>query len=78
MQQHFKTFKYSKVEFRPLLFGTNRSIYSKYMNYMILQVKHLPAEVMDGFQERLFQNEQKEISIMCELTTSLKPPNIRH
>ena len=54
MKQHFKTFKYAKVEFCPLLFGTNRSVYSKYMSYMILQMKHLPTEVMDGFQEGLF------------------------
>ena len=55
MKQHFKTSKYAKFEFRPLLFGTNRSICSKYkVSYMILQMKHLPTEVMDGFQEGLF------------------------
>ena len=42
--------QYTKAEFLPLLFATNRSIYSKYMSYMILQMKHLPDDVMDGFQ----------------------------
>ena len=43
----------AKVEFLPIVFATNRSIYSKYMSYMILQRKHLLAYVMDGFQEGL-------------------------
>ena len=42
------------VEFLPSVFATNRSIYSKYMRYMILQRKHLLADVMDGFREGLF------------------------
>ena len=43
--------QYAKAKFLPIVFATNRSIYSKYMRYMILQKKHLPADVMDGFQE---------------------------
>ena len=45
---------YAKVEFLPIAFSTNRSIYSKFMSYMILQRKHLLADIMDGFQEGLF------------------------
>ena len=41
--------QYANVEFLPTVFATNRSIYSKYMSYMILQRKRLLADVMDGF-----------------------------
>ena len=40
--------QYAKVEFLPIVFATKRSIYSKYMSYMILQRNHLLADVMDG------------------------------
>ena len=57
--------QYARVEFLPIVFATNRSIYSKYMSYMILQRKHLLADVMDGFQEGLFfSNYLKECSIL--------------
>ena len=46
--------QYAKVEFLPIVFATNSSIYSKYMSYMILQRKHLLGDVMGGFQEGLF------------------------
>ena len=52
--------QYAKAEFLPTVFATNRSIYSKYMSYMILQRKHLPADVMDGFQEGLFVSKLSE------------------
>ena len=52
----------AKVEFLPIVFATNRSIYSKYMSYMILQRKHLNvlADVMDGFQEERFFSKLSE------------------
>ena len=57
--------QYAKGEFLPTVFATNRSIYSKYMSYMILQRIHLLADIMDGFQEGLFsQNYLKESSIL--------------
>ena len=52
--------QYAKVEFIPIVFATNMSIYSKYMRYMILQRKHLLADVMDGFQEGLFFSKLSE------------------
>ena len=52
--------QYAKVKFLPIVFATNRSIYSKYMSYMILQRKHLLADVMDGFQEGLFFSKLSE------------------
>ena len=52
--------QYAKVEFLLTVFATNRPIYSKYMSYMILQRKHLIADVMDGFQEGLFFSKLSE------------------
>ena len=52
--------QYAKVESLPIVFAANRSIFSKYMNYMILQRKHLLADVMDGFQEGLFFSKLSE------------------
>ena len=52
--------QYAKVEFLPIAVATNREIYSKYMSYMILQRKHLLADIMDGFQEGLFFSKLSE------------------
>ena len=63
--------QYAKPEFLPLLSTRNRSVYSKSMSYMILQMKHIPTEVMDGFQEGLFVSKFTEGNFN---SMSLKPP----
>ena len=52
--------QYAKVEFLPLLFNTNRSIYSKYMSYLFLQMKQLPNDVNQGFHNGLFVSKLRE------------------
>ena len=57
--------QYAKVEFLPIVFATNMSIYSKYMSYMILQRKHLLAVSWMDFRRDCFsQNYLKESSIL--------------
>ena len=44
---------FAKTCLLPLLFATNRSIYAKYMSYLILESKQLPSDIANGFSEGL-------------------------
>ena len=47
-------YQFSKLKLLPFLFTSNRSVYSRYMPYMVLQMNRLQAEITECFKRGQF------------------------
>ena len=47
-------YHYSKIKLLPFLFTSNRSVYSRYMPYMVLQTNRMPEDIIACFNEGQF------------------------
>lgn len=50
----WKVHQAAKAKLLPLLFASNRTTYARYMPYQYLQLRRLPSEVADAFNDGNF------------------------